>query len=335
MNTKYPIRNAKIESLPQHPESVYISSISDMVVDICDNTLYLVHGIEHCIKKVDLKNGKITKLWGNIWNDTESNLLEPRCMALDHVNRCIYITDSSSIFIKKLDLDTHELKDVIIYDSRDHKNILQLRYPYGIVLDVTTQILYVTLCNDRNPWDCKKIVVLSLKEEIIISDHIISQSEFFGPEKLTLDNENNTLYFTDKYGSQIKNINILDGNLSSGDFKNYDNPGRSTTFDIKFDPRRKTLFMIRDGDCWIDNDIFLSKFIFICTIGHNEIIRPDIGLTSPWCVALDPSDDNRLYVYDNDDKKIKIVTFERYNFNKLLECNENLLCDLSLISLYT
>jgi len=185
-----------------------------LAVDYLGN-IYISDSSNQVIRKVEVSNGFISTVVGNgqrpITNSTDigdgglainANLNNPQGLAIDNVNDILYIADSKHSCIRKVNLNSGVINNVISNNgigvsSGNALATVTISQPWGLTL-ANNGYLYFS---DRAT---SEVHAINFETQEVHS--IVKNSDLNKPEGITIDH-NNTLYIADRLNDRIRSMN--------------------------------------------------------------------------------------------------------------------------------
>ena len=204
----------------RHPQGIAFDAATNVIfVGDCDN---------HRIRVIDLNTKRVSTLAGqtifgsNDGSSATARFKHPTQLALDPVNRTLYISDHYNHLIRYIQLNpppgtTHEVKTL----SGQHQGHcdgaaehVTFNYPEGLALDTTHKILYVA---DFRNGKLRAVAALGHKNQGAAAtiaglagaglvDGPAHQSKIYKATGVALDLPSGHLYFTDQFNHRIRRL---------------------------------------------------------------------------------------------------------------------------------
>lgn len=191
-----------------------------------ENILYISDSWNHVIRSINLIDGKVNTIVGNARKSGREDEVEdpttfyyPQGLVLDSISNTLYVADSRNHCIQRILLNENKVETLCgkRYSGCMNGGFKEATfcYPWDIVLNMETQELYVSDCNNHI------IRVISLQNKTVntlcgtpqisgYEDGNAAQVKFSYPRGLGFDSHAQCLYVADN-GYAVRKISLLQG----------------------------------------------------------------------------------------------------------------------------
>ena len=248
-----------------------------------EKVLYVSDSGNNAIRRVNLIDGRVDTLCGNgkrgskdgIGNEATFNY--PKGLAFDSISNYLYVADCNNNSIRRIILNERRVETLCgsgegYVDGSFEES--KFYYPYDIVLNSSTEELYVSDC-------CNHVIrVISLKNRRVSTlcgtpqqegyeNGIHNQSKFKYPGGLGLDINSNCLYVTDGDNQVVRRISLsgevrvstLCGIVGKSGSRDGLNPTFNYPTGIVVDPHSQSLYVMDSNNNKVRKIIDRSRIL--------------------------------------------------------------------------
>ena len=241
-----------------------------LALDSSNGMLYIADSKNYRIRSFNFNSGNVSTIAGGATSGylngpaLQAEFLYPFGLALDPSNGNIYISDTYNTVIRLLNMTSGNVSTIAgsgaFGFSDGPASLAEFNDPYGIALDSSNGILYISDSNNNrirafnfNSGNVYTIAGNGLTEFL---DGPSSLAEFNIPYGIALDSSNGNVFVADSSNQRIRLINMTSGNVSTiagNGFTSFNNGPISQAlfnlpFGIIFDPTSGNIFVSDQGN---------------------------------------------------------------------------------------